>query len=197
MSNETIQDYIPAHNLLTKFGGLDTWEYVYEVERENLLKLLQQVTGRTGAQPELAEDSMKDLPQEEPLAASNNGAKYDSEGTFDTGEISPDGSVKQVRFSSNTPPSRQSRFGGDEDDTYSSLGGSDHSLLKKGSATALGYRRRQVTRLMSLQESPREKELPQKERNGSLPAGSLDRQFEATGPGVAVGDVILRWVGFN
>lgn len=200
VSNDNIQEYIPAHNLLAKFGGLDTWEYVYEVERENLLKLLQQVNERTGAQPEARQpeagvDNMTALPEEEALAVSDDAVKYDSDG--DTGwsqeEVGADGSVKQVRFSSNTPPSRQSRYGNDEEDSYGSIGGSDQSLLKKGSATSLGFRRRQVTRLMSLQESPQEPKEP-RERNGSLPAGSLERQYESTGPGVAVGDVILRWV---
>lgn len=196
MTNDTIQEYIPAHNLLTKFGGLDTWEFVYEVENEEMLKLIRE-SERTGAR-EIAEDSMKELPQEAPLAASSDTIKYDSDGACDTAwsqeDMGADENVKQVRFSANTPPSRQSRHGGDEEDAYSSIGGSDHSLLKKGSATSLGYRRRQVTRLMSLQENPREKEVPMRERNGSLPTESLEREFESTGPGVAVGDIVLRWV---
>lgn len=196
MTGETIQQYIPAHNLLTKFGGLDTWDYVYEVEREAMLKLLQEAEERKGAQSESGEDDTTELPQEEALAVSDDAVKYDSEGASGTGlSQEEEGNVKQVRFSSTSPPSRQSRFGGDEEDSYCSVGGSDQSLLKKGSATSLGFRRRQVTRLMTLQESSQEKE--PRESNGSLPAVlGMEQQLESTEPGVSVGDVILRWVWF-
>lgn len=190
MTSETVQKYIPAHNLLTKFGGLDTWEYVYEVERADMLKLIQEAEERKGAQSESGDDDTTGLPQEEASAVSDDAVKYDSDGAWSQEDVGAEGNVKQVRFSSTSPPSRQSRYGGDEEENYSSIGGSDQSLLKKGSATSLGFRRRQVTRLMSLQESPQEKE--PRERNGSLPALGLEQQFESTEPEVSVGDVILR-----
>jgi hypothetical protein len=185
VTRETIQEYIPAHNLLTKYGGQDTWEYVYEVERESMLKLLREAEERQGAQPESTGEDKIDLPHDEARPVNDDAI---SEGAYDSQEDSGvEGNVKQVRFSPSSPPSRQSRYGGDEEDVYSSIVGSDQSLLK-GSATSHSFRRRQVTRLMSLQESPEKEEL--KERNRS--ALGIDRQFEAVEPGVSVGNIILR-----
>ena len=206
MTNGTIQEYIPAHNLLTRFGGLDTWEYDYAVERENMLALLRQADSnrlRTGASGAATsgpggvteeDDKMADLPQVTPMRGDGDAA-YES--GLSQEELNSEASVKQVRFSNSLPPSSQSRFGDvngeDENISYNSLGGPDQSLLKKGSATSLGFRRRQVTRLMSLQESPppRAEQGRERQRNGSLPANNLEQEF-SDASGVAVGDVILR-----
>lgn len=58
-------------------------------------------------------------------------------------------SLKQVRFAPHQPPSRQSRYGSEEEDCdrRQSL---DNQLMK-GSAISPGYRRRQVHRLISSQ----------------------------------------------
>ena len=155
-----------------------------------MLKQIREAEERKGAEPETSEEDTVDSTQEEALAVSDGAVKYGGEDGWSHANRGVGGNVKQVRFSSTSPPSRQSRYGGDEEDAYSSLGGgNDQSLLKKGSATSQGFRRRQVTRLMSLQESP-EKE--PKERNGSLPVLGLNREFESTEPGVPVGDIILR-----
>ena len=54
-----------------------------------------------------------------------------------------------MRFAGGQPPSRQSRYGNDEDSDISKY--KDKALLK-GSSISAGYRRRQVNRLMSLQQ---------------------------------------------
>lgn len=160
-----------------------------------MLLLLREVNGETQSKAgsEIGDEEMRDVPEEEIVM--DDSMKYEQDSVYDTGwNQSQDGSesgVKQVRFSANMPSTRQSRFGTDEENSISSVSSVDQSVLRKGSATSAGFRRRQVTRLMSLQDSsPREKE---RERHGSLPViPNVDRQFE--GGVVTVGDVIIRWV---
>ncbi len=177
-----------------RYGGTDPWEFDHEVEKEEMLRMIREVQGETqlGAPPE---DDTMDIPGQETglegpgsngSAAHHNGAN----GTMD------DGSLKHVRFSSSIPPSRQSRYGTEsEQNSFSSTGSPDQAALKKGSVTTTGFRRRQVTRLMSLQEEPRDSS-PALERNGSLPINILERPGTAGGGGVVtVGDVTVRCVG--
>lgn len=179
---DNIQEYIPAHNLLTKYGGSDTWEFVYEVERKNMLGLLEQAESQIGAR---SDDLAKGSPHDEAVSEVSEGVGW-----------SQDESVKQVRFSSNVPPTRQSRYGSDDEESFgNNVSGSDQSLLKKGSATALGFRRRQVTRLMSLQEQGSHDKEPEVEATGRETRslnGSILSTAELDSSTVAVGDVILR-----
>lgn len=191
---ENIRDYIPANNLLTKFGGNDPWEFVYEVEKANMLKMMREVLDETQSEAgseEGGSDEVKDIPGEEGLEVGGEESQEE--------ELGSEGSVKQVRFSSNMPPVRNSRYADDEENVYNTPpAGSAQSVLRKGSATSSGFRKRQVTRLMSLQEDTREKEgverISSRERGASLPVGSLQRQFESMEGGVAVGDVLLRYI---
>ena len=180
---ETLQEYIPADNLLKKFGGDDQWEFDYDVEKVEMLRLLRE-HGITD------ENEMKDIPDEVEENSYIQGAV--ETGGASGGQAS-EGSLKQVRFSSGLPPTRQSRYGNDDKDPYASLSNSEQSILNKGSAISSGFRRRQVSRLMSLQETPQEKGLF--EVSESLPVGSPRRHsVPLEVESMAVGDVMLRWV---
>ncbi len=39
VTKDNISDYIPTDQLLVKFGGEDTWEFDYQVERDRLFEL--------------------------------------------------------------------------------------------------------------------------------------------------------------
>lgn len=200
---ENIQDYIPADNLLKKFGGNDPWEYVYEVEKKIMLKQIREVAGETQpkATPAVTnhdhwsdDDDMRDILEEDETEDQDGDS---GDGAQSVPSIGPEEeSLKQVRFSSGLPPSRQSRYGADDEEFYSiSVASPEQASLKKGSATASGFRRRQVTKLMSLQESPRGG-IPatrDKEMNGSLPVSRSPRRSVDMAEGVTtVGDVLLR-----
>lgn len=148
------------------------------MEKDSIQKLLLQADdyGRAG-----------DENREDKRMASDDFAQNGSKAGWGQDEAL-DGSMKQVRFSPSMPPSRQSRYGPD-DDEYTSIGGSDQSLLT-GSTSS--FRRRQVSRLMSLQETPREMESVGSQRNDSV--SNLESVVEALVEAVAVGDVLLRWV---
>jgi len=100
---------------------------------------------------------------------------------------------KQVRFSSGLPPTRQSRYGpedGEEGPEFSSLPtlhqqNPDQSVLRKGSASSTGFRRRQVSRLMSLQEP-----VGHSESNGRI---STSRQ-SAADKAFVMGGLQIRYV---
>ena len=155
-----------------------------------MLRMIREVQGETQS----GAGSEDDTPPEEEMLSlegpvqNGSGAYYngahDAEGA--------EGNLKQVRFSSSIPPSRQSQYGA-EDEENSFGGGQDQAVLRKGSATSTGFRRRQVTRLMSLQEDPRDKTPSlERERNGSLPINILERPGTSGGV-VTVGDVTVRY----
>ena len=172
VSRENFQNYIPPDELLTKFGGNNTWQFDYETERDVMLSYVKKV---------LDED-----------------ASEVSEG----GAVS--GGGKHVRFSSGLPPTRQSRFGADNEGTDLQTASLDRRMLQKGSAAGNGFRRRQVSRLMSLQSPPKgaqESGMIEGVGNGSLPA--LRRQSEPVSSTsvTTIGNIMLRcvwvWVCLN
>ena len=59
----------------------------------------------------------------------------------------------QVRFSSNLPPTRQSRFGPNDGERVQ-FHSPNNATLAKGSVAETGFRRRQVSKLMNLQTDP-------------------------------------------
>ncbi len=96
-----------------------------------------------------------------------------------------------MSFSGGLPPTRQSRYGDDEEVRSVSP---DQRLLQGGSGRS--FRRRQVSRLMSLQENKKPSLLDNAESaslNGSLP---VLRRYSAD-PGTVgvttIGDVMLRY----
>ena len=145
-----------------------------------MLKLLNQFreTGRVG------DGSREEEEEEEEVMVSDDFARNGLGEAGWSQDEAADGSTKQVRFSPSIPPSRQSRYGPDDDESFVSIGGPDQSLLKTGSMSSV--RRRQVSRLMSLQETPREMESIGAQRNGSVP------NLESTMETVSVGDILLR-----
>lgn len=176
-------------NLLAKFGGNDPWEFNYEVEREIMLEMIRKIPKNTQSQSaveKLVEGSDDGLSEEEALADEEEEDRISGDDDVSRSTSSS----KQVRFSSGLPPSRQSRFGPEEDEEASSMYSmpphTDQTVLRRGSATTSGFRRRQVSRLMSLQETPQGR-LPMKAMNGSVPVSrhSLDKTK-------VVGGVVLR-----
>ncbi len=49
MTNENICDYIPIDQLLEKFGGNDSWQFDYHVERDRLFEMAMSVLAPGGA----------------------------------------------------------------------------------------------------------------------------------------------------
>ena len=178
VTTETICEYIPSDNLLVKFGGSDPWEFDYDVEKKVMLKLMR----------DNCKDSDKQLVNWDEVELSDTEEFHEEES--DEGDRQASTNGKQVRFSSGLPPTRQSRYGpedGEEGMEYSSLPSlrHDQSVLRKGSASSSGFRRRQVSRLMSLQE-PSHGHTADREANGSVPG---NRQTDKP---LLVGGVQLR-----
>ncbi len=171
VTTDSITEYIPVDNLLTKFGGNDPWEFDFDVEKKAMLKLLREAT----------RDSNRQIANRDEIELSETEEFHDEE-SDENGR----GSSKQVRFSSGLPPTRQSRFGpenGEEGVEFSSLP-PDQSVLRRGSASSTGFRRRQVSRLMSLQEPI---QASNREANGVHPV----RQSAASDKPFIVGGVQL------
>lgn len=141
VTKETIQDYISSDQLLEKFGGTDTWEFDYVVEKERIKNLAlsadcTRVKAEVTNNDELfPEDTIEDKSESFP------------------GEQSVQQGGRQVRFSGGLPPTRQSRFGHDDEVVKTRPISPQQQVLQAGSATSHGFRRRQVSRLMSLQET--------------------------------------------
>ena len=177
---------------------------MYEVEREVMLRQIREVEdeSQSRAGSETGDEDVKELPEDDEVEESmvsydqSNGASYNAE--WDQEETPESASsTKQVRFSTNIPPSRQSRYGTEEEASINSLRSSaEQSMLKKGTASSSGFRRRQVTRLMNSQENPREKEGGgggrERERNGVI--SSLDRSTDPPGVMATIGDILVRYV---
>lgn len=182
MTTETISEYIPADNLLVRFGGTDPWEFDFDVEKKVMLKLLR----------DACKDGDRKLVNWDEVELSEDEAFHDEDS--DEGERYPLSNGKQVRFSSGLPPTRQSRYGpenGEEGIEFSSLPNirQDQSMLRKGSASSSGFRKRQVSRLMSLQEYPQGHSADSREENGRVPVG---RQAAPDKPFYIVGGIQLR-----
>ena len=175
VTTDTIVDYIPVDNLLVKFGGNDPWEFDFDVEKKEMLKQLRNACKDTNKQLANVDVELSDA-EEFHDEESDEGEKQAS---------------KQVRFSSGLPPTRQSRYGPEdveEGPEFSSLPSlrhqnPDQSVLRKGSASSTGFRRRQVHRLMSLQEP-----IGHSEANGAV---SSSRQ-SASDKTFVVGRVQIR-----
>ena len=133
-------EYIPPDQLLVKFGGNDTWEFDYAVEKERLHNLALSAFNK-----KKEKETNDDLFQDDILE--------EEEGESIQSQQAEEERGRQVRFSAGLPPTRQSRFGHDDDILEARSTSPEQQLLQKGSATSRGFRRRQVSRLMSLQES--------------------------------------------
>lgn len=172
VTTENITEFIPPEVLLKKFGGENSWEYDFDVERAPMMVEMEPVW------------------TEEWYASGLPSDLVDGEGG------GGNGGKKQVHFSAGLPPTRQSRYGTDEDEQTSASAA--HSpkqrVLAKGTAGASGFRRRQVSKLMSLQSQtsglPRQRSLGNGELNGG-PGTSLRRLSEPINATNNVGDLIV------
>lgn len=143
VTKSDITDYISPSQLLTMFGGVDDWTFDAVTFKEELRKEHDSVWLRDplGVSP----DEGIEVEEEEEEDGEGEGLKESDPGP------------RQVRFASGQSPTRQSRYGTDEDAEYYSQR-STSSLepqLLRGTASSPGYRRRQVTKLInSSQLSP-------------------------------------------
>ncbi|MCG8625224.1 MAG: hypothetical protein MJE68_24905, partial [Proteobacteria bacterium] len=116
MTNENIQEYISPEHLLTKYGGYDQWQFNFEVEHEKMMQLIDSyhdVAADDGDDPQ--DEGLGDDDRLTPVAEEEDDEEMigGGGGRRERGG----GGRKQVRFSSGLPPTRQSRFGRqDEDD---------------------------------------------------------------------------------
>ena len=96
-----------------------------------------------------------------------------------------------MRFAAGLPPTRQSRFGGEEEESVYRPCSPKEAQLLRGSAISPNYRRRQVNRLMNMQQSSVDSwtssSSPQQslESTGSL-SSSLERGGEEDTDGVSM-----------
>ena len=166
VTTENFQEYVTANNLLTKFGGNDPWVFNYDTEKAAMTDLYQRSVM-------IAERDERPAGEADNVIMSEEAVEDVDQSPVDVNEpvgVSRDNS-KQVRFSSGLPPTRQSRFGPDDcgsDTVYGSSQSPDQAKLRRGSAPNFGFRRRQVSRLINLQEPPQSRWLP-RETNGELP----------------------------
>ena len=140
VNKETLPEYIPPDQLLAKFGGNDTWEFDYVVEKERMYNLALSANSKQDEK-----ETNDDLFQDDLLEEEEGESIQSKQAEGERG--------RQVRFSAGLPPTRQSRFGPDDDVLETRSTSPEQQLLQKGSATSRGFRRRQVSRLMSLQDN--------------------------------------------
>jgi len=48
VTKDNIGEYIPSEQRLVKFGGTDTWEFDYQVERDRMYKLAMEAVSNDG-----------------------------------------------------------------------------------------------------------------------------------------------------
>ena len=85
--------------------------------------------------------------------------------------------VMQVRFAPGLPPTHQSRYGSEEEESLYRPRSPKEAQLLRGSAVSPNYRRRQVNRLINMQQTS----LEQRNSPSQSPNHSLDTQNSLIG----------------
>lgn len=158
-----------------KFGGTNPWQFDFEAERDLFQSYIKKVLGDDFNTPKSSHSQALEANHDEFPSSGKAGGK-------------------QVRFSSGLPPTRQSRFGSDNEGRSLQTASLDRKMLQKGSASGNGFRRRQVSRLMSLQHGSHESgQTKDSVENGSVPTARRQSEPVTSSNVTTIGDIMLRY----